>query len=78
MLKPQYFGYLIQRANSLEKTLMPGMIKGKRKKWRDKERDGEIALPTQYTLIRANSRRELKTGKPSMLQSMGSQRVIHD
>ena len=31
-LKLQYFGHLMQRANSLEKTLMPG----KTKKWRRK------------------------------------------
>ena len=30
-LKLQYFGYLMQRANSLEKTLMLGTIKGRRK-----------------------------------------------
>jgi len=30
-LKPQYCGYLMQRANSLEKTLMLGKIKGKRR-----------------------------------------------
>ena len=30
-LKLQYFGYLIGRANSLEKTLMLGKIEGKRK-----------------------------------------------
>ena len=29
MLKFQYFGYLMQRANSLEKTLMLGKIEGK-------------------------------------------------
>ena len=29
MLKLQYFGYLMQRANSLEKTLMLGKIEGK-------------------------------------------------
>ena len=28
-LKPQYFGHLMQRANSLEKTLMLGKIEGK-------------------------------------------------
>ena len=31
-LKFQYFGYLIQRINSLEKTLMLGKIEGKRKR----------------------------------------------
>ena len=31
-LKLQYFGHLMQRANSLEKTLMLGKIEGKRKR----------------------------------------------
>ena len=30
-LKLQYFGHLMQRANSLEKTLMPGKIEGRRR-----------------------------------------------
>ena len=30
-LKPQYFGHLMQRTNSLEKTLMLGKIEGRRK-----------------------------------------------
>ena len=30
-LKLQYFGHLIQRANSLDKTLMLGKIEGRRK-----------------------------------------------
>ena len=29
-LKPQYFGHLMRRANSLEKTLLLGKIEGKR------------------------------------------------
>ena len=32
MLKLQYFGHLVQRANSLEKTLMLGKTEGKRRK----------------------------------------------
>ena len=32
MLKLQYFGHLMQRANSLEKTLMLGNIEGKRRR----------------------------------------------
>ena len=32
MLKLQYFGHLIQRANSLEKTLMLGEIEGRRRR----------------------------------------------
>ena len=31
-LKLQYFGHLMQRANSLEKTLMLGKMKGKRRR----------------------------------------------
>ena len=31
--KLQYFGHLMQRADSLEKTLMPGKIEGRRKRW---------------------------------------------
>ena len=31
-LKLQYFGYLMQRANSLEKTLMLGKIEGRRRR----------------------------------------------
>jgi len=31
-LKLQYFGHLLQRANSLEKTLMLGMIEGRRRR----------------------------------------------
>ena len=30
-LKPQYFGHLIQRADSFEKTLMLGKIEGRRR-----------------------------------------------
>ena len=33
MLKLQYFGHLIQRANSLEKTMMLGKIEGRRRGW---------------------------------------------
>ena len=32
-LKLQYFGYTMQRADSLEKTLMLGKIEGKRRGW---------------------------------------------
>ena len=32
MLKLQYFGHLIQRADSLEKTLMLGQIEGRRRR----------------------------------------------
>ena len=37
-LKLQYFGHLMQRADSLEKTLMLGKIKGKRRRGRQRMR----------------------------------------
>ena len=44
MLKLQYFAHLMQRADSLEKTLMPGKIEGKRRRRRQRMRwfDGII------------------------------------
>ena len=37
-LKLRYFGHLIRRANSLEKTLMLGKIEGRRRKGRQRTR----------------------------------------
>ena len=44
MLKLQYFGHLIQRADSLEKALMLGKIEGRRRRGRQRMRwlDGII------------------------------------
>ena len=44
MLKLQYFGHLMQRADSLEKTLMLGKIEGRRRKGQKRMRwlDGII------------------------------------
>ena len=39
--------------------------------------DGWMALLTQWTWVWANSGRQWRTGKPGVLQSMGSQRVRH-
>ena len=38
MLKLQYFGHLMQRADSLEKNLMLGMIEGRRRRERQRMR----------------------------------------
>ena len=38
MLKLQYFGYQMQRADLLEKTLMLGKIEGKRRMWQQRKR----------------------------------------
>ena len=40
MLKLQYFGHLIQRANSMEKTLMLGKTEGKKRKEKQDEMVG--------------------------------------
>ena len=37
-LQLQYFGHLMQRANSLEKTLMLGKIEGKKKKGKTEDK----------------------------------------
>ena len=44
MLKLQYFGHLMQRADSLEKTLMLGRIRGRRRRGQQRMRwlDGII------------------------------------
>ena len=72
-LKLQNFGYLMQRANSLEKTLMLGKTEGRRRRGQQRMRwlDG-IAHSVVMSL------RQLGNGKPGVLQSMGSQRVGHD
>ena len=76
-LKLQYFGHLMRRADSFEKTLMLGKIEGRRR-GDDRGWDGWMASPIQWTWTWANSRRWWGTGKPGVLQSMRSQRVRHD
>ena len=75
--KLQYFGYLMQTANSLEKTLMLGNIKGKRRKGQQRMRllDGIIDSMD----INCSKLQEIvEAGEPGVLQSMGSQRVRHN
>ena len=76
-LKLQSFDHLMQRADSLEKTLMLGKIecrrKGDNRGW-----DGWMASLTQWTQVWANCGRQWRTGKPGVLQSLGSQRVRHN
>ena len=71
-LKLQYFGHLMGRANSLEKTLLLGEIEGGRRRGR------QMVSLTQWAWVWASSGSWWWTGKPGMLQSMRSQRVGHD
>ena len=76
-MKLEYFGHLMQRADSLEKTLMLGKIEGRRRRRQQRMRwqDGIIDSMDMNLL---NSRREERTAKPGVLQSMGSQKVRHN
>ena len=74
-LKLQYFGHLMWRAESFEKTLMLGRLRaggeGDDRRW-----DGWMASLTQWTWVWVNSRSWW--WRPGVLQFMGSQRVGHD
>ena len=80
-LKLQYSGHLMWRAHSLgKKPWCWGKVKARGNRDDEKARgqDGWMASPTQWTWVWANSRRWWRTGKPSVLQPMGSQRVGHN
>ena len=76
-LKLQYFGHLMQRTDSLEKTLILGKIEGGRRRG-NRGWDDWMASPTRWACVWASSKRWWGTGKPVMLQSVGSQRIRHD
>ena len=76
-LKCQSFGHLMQRADLLEKTLMLGKIEGRRRRgWQKMIWLGDII--NSMKMKWANSGRRWWTGKPGVMQSMGSKRVRHD
>ena len=77
-LKCQYFGHLIQRADSFpafpwcwERLKVGG-------EGDDREWDGWMASPTQWTWVWVDSRSWWWTRRPGVLWFMGSQRVGHD
>ena len=76
-LKLQYFGHLMWRTVSFEKSLMLGKIEGRRRRgWQ--RWDGWMASPTQWTWVWVNSRNWWwKRGLPCC-SPWGSQRVGHD
>ena len=76
-LKLQYFGHLMRRADSLEKTLMLAKIESKRRRgqqrmrWLDSTADSmDMNLSKLW--------RQWRTEEPGILQSMESQRVRRD
>ena len=73
----QYFGHVMRRVDSLEKTLMLGGIEGRTRRG-DRGWDGWMASLTRWTWIWVNSRNWWWTGRPGVLRFMGSQRVGHD
>ena len=76
-LKLQYFGHLMQRVDSLEKTLMLGGVGGRRRRGQQRIRwlDG---ITDSMDVIWVNSGCWWWTGRPGVLRFMGSQRVGHD
>ena len=76
-LKLQYFGHLMQRTDSLEKALMLGKKKAGGGE-DDRRWDGWMASLTRWTRVWGRSGRWWRTGRPGVLQSLGSQRVGYD
>ena len=74
-LRLQYFGHLMQRADSFEKTLMLVKIEGRRR-GDNRGWDGCMASPTQWTWVWVNYRSWCWTGRPGVLLFMGSQSQI--
>ena len=76
-LKFQYFGHLMQRTDSCEKTLKLGMIEDRRRRGRQRMRwlDG---ITDSMDMICMNSGSWWWSGRPGVLQVMGSQRIGHN
>ena len=79
-LKLQYFGHLVRRTDSLEKTLMLGKIEGRRRRGQQRMRwlDGITDSMDMGLGGLHGSWSWWWTGRPGVLRFMGSQRVGHD
>ena len=75
-LKLQYFGHLMQKLTHWKRPWYWESLKAGEGDGRGG--DGWMASPTQWTWVWVNSGSWWWTGRPGMLQSMGSQRVGHD
>ena len=77
-LKLQYFGHLMWRTDSFEKS--PWCWERLRAGGEGDDRGWDVcmALLTQWTWVWVDSRSWWWTGRPGMLRFMGSQRVGHD
>ena len=76
-LKLQYFGLLMRRTDSLEKTWCWKRLKTGGE-LDDRGVDGWMASPTRWTWVWVSSGCWWWTGKPNVLQSIALQRVGHD
>ena len=75
-LKLQYFGHLMQRADSFEKRCWERLRAGR--EGDDRGWDSWMASPTRWTWVWVNSGSWWWTGRPGVLRFMGSRRVGHD
>ena len=71
-LKLQYFGHLMWRADSLEKTLMLGGTGGRRRE-DNRGWDGWMASSTRWAWVWVSSGRWWWTGRPDVLRFVGLQ-----
>ena len=77
-LKFQYFGHLLWRTDSFEKTLILGKIEGRRRSRRPRMRWLEWYHWLNGHVFKQAPGDGEGQGKPGVLQSMGSQRARHD